>query len=461
MMVWEGQFMKKTLGFILLFVSLLSFPYHAWAVKVVIDPGHGGRNPGAVGINGLYEKDVNNDISSKLRDILISRGYEAVLTRETDEDMTLDERVQFTNRAAANLFVSVHANSHHDRQIKGSLILYYDRNHPQPRYPASAAMTALSPQSKRLAQHVLEEIVKEAGTENRGLMASSAYVVRMGEIPSILVETAFLSNHKDAAQLTDPVFRQKLAVGIANGIEAYMPVVFGDIAGHWAQEAILRMKRQGIAAGDNPNTFSPNRPITRAEFMTMLDRMLSFGERVEQMAAHPMEQLAEPSPGANGADDERSIDSAPIAEENTHIFASKREADTNGTASYKFATLEKGFSDLKEEYWAYGSLKKSISLGYLRGYPDGTLRPGQAITRAEVAVLLDRILPEYKQIAPLAGKKLFYQDVSPDNWAAGAIYRMKQASLIRGVELEKFYPDRNTTRAEIAVIIDRYTRLQE
>lgn len=88
------------------------FPYQAFAYKVVLDAGHGGSDPGAIGINGLREKDVNWDITQKVRDELIAKGYEVVLTRTDDSYWSLAERVEFTNAQKADLFVSIHANAH-------------------------------------------------------------------------------------------------------------------------------------------------------------------------------------------------------------------------------------------------------------------------------------------------------------------------------------------------------------
>ncbi|WP_250644869.1 N-acetylmuramoyl-L-alanine amidase family protein [Paenibacillus larvae] len=80
-------------------------------MKVVIDPGHGGRDSGAVGVSGLKEKDVTLDIGLKVRQALRAKGIEGAMTRETDTYVSLQDRVSFTNRQLADLFVSIHANS--------------------------------------------------------------------------------------------------------------------------------------------------------------------------------------------------------------------------------------------------------------------------------------------------------------------------------------------------------------
>lgn len=132
--------LKKTSILIIMF--FIFFSNQAFAAKIVIDPGHGGRDPGAIGVNGLSEKTVNMDISLKLQKELVNRGYQVVLTRTSDKKISLDERVLFKEANKADLFVSIHANSYHNTSAKGSLVLYYDDRYPNIKYPASPAMAA-------------------------------------------------------------------------------------------------------------------------------------------------------------------------------------------------------------------------------------------------------------------------------------------------------------------------------
>ncbi|UJF32006.1 N-acetylmuramoyl-L-alanine amidase family protein [Paenibacillus hexagrammi] len=196
---------KKLL--ILSSVFMLSFPYQAFAYKVVVDAGHGGSDPGAIGVNGLQEKDVTLDIAQRLRDDLARSGYEVAMTRTDDRYISLADRVAFTNQQNADLFVSVHANSINNSKTNGTMVLYYDKDYPQEDYPASEEMKIMTPYSKDLAQKVLNSLVTAAGTKNLGLVPSAVYVARMGKIPSILVETAFLSSYTDSALLADPSIR--------------------------------------------------------------------------------------------------------------------------------------------------------------------------------------------------------------------------------------------------------------
>lgn len=393
-------------------VVLIAAPMQAFAAQtVVVDAGHGGSDPGAVGVNGLYEKNVNYDIAAKLRQLLVKLGYDVVLTRDSDEYISLADRVDLTAKAKPALFVSVHANSHPNANVDGSLVLYYDKDYPQDSYPASDAMTALTPESKRLASLVLQNMVLEAGFADKGLVPSAAYVIRMGQVPSILVETAFLSNKNDAARLADETVRQKLAEGIAKGIAAYLPPTppggFTDISGHWASDAIVRLKEKGLVEG-GWGRYLPDNPMTRAEWLTIADRLFQFDKSLR--------------------------------------LKTSSSAQTSVTAQV--------YKDLPKTHWAYDTFQEAIRLGYITGYEDSTVRPDQAVTRAEVAALLERMTDGTNQ-APWT-KAADFTDVPAAHWASGPIYRLKQKGLFNGVTDKTFAPARSMTRAEMAVMIDRY-----
>lgn len=348
-------------------IILLLLPAQTQAFTVVIDPGHGGHDPGAIGINGLYEKDVNLDVSLKLKQELENRGYEVKMSRQTDTFLTLPERVDFANRSGGSIFVSIHANAHNDRSIRGSLVLYYDDRYPQAAYPASAQMRALTGESRQLAEFALEGLVDSAGTGNRGLVPSAVYVVRSGIMPSILVETAFLSNSADAALLASEQVRAAMAAGIADGIARYIPPAFYDIGAHWAREQIIRLERLGLVQGYN-RSFYPNRQMSRAEFLTLLDRIHPFGEEA-------------------GGEDEGKAASG----------GSDEGADLTGAANLAGAAdsadaEDVAFADLRPEHWAYDTVVKAVKQGIVAGYGDNTVRPDQPISRAEMAVLFDHVM---------------------------------------------------------------------
>jgi N-acetylmuramoyl-L-alanine amidase len=419
--------LKKLL--LLSIILLLSFPYEAFAYKVVVDAGHGGKDSGAIGVNGLQEKNVNLDIALKLKQILKGLGYEAILTREDDRYLSLAERVDFANQQNADMFVSIHANSYRVASSKGTMVLYYDDAYPQQDYPASDAMRLLTPYSKQLAQNVLDSFLSTVGTANQGLVPGSIYVNRMGTIPSILVETALLSNSQDAAILADDNTRTQMAQGIAQGIAAFKPPVFVDTVGHWAREAILRMKDKGLVEGLQ-NRYQPDRALTRAEFVTLMDRMFHLDKL-----------------------------------QNACTDTGTAATVTGSVYGCNASSVIPSFKDLATEHWAYPVLTKALKLNLLQGYADGTIRPNQPITRAEVAALFERLLKA--SAAPAAATATStvkpavtspFIDVPVNLWSAEAIYTLRSKGIINGITDTEFRPNQSITRAEIAVMMDRYEK---
>jgi N-acetylmuramoyl-L-alanine amidase len=419
---------KHKISMLLMAVCLMLSPVQALAAKIVVDAGHGGTDPGAVGINGLQEKTVNLDIAQKLKNQLASKGYDVVMTRSTDVFVPLADRVEFTDKQDADLFVSIHANSYTSSSARGSMVLYYDNANPNPQYPASEQMKALTKMSKSLAQKVLDSILDKVGTIDKGLLPSSAYVVRMGSIPSILVETAFLSNSKDADLLANPDNRTLFASAIEMGIEAYLPPKqkpsspqdkLPDISGHWAEQAVLRLSKQGIIEGGTGNRFQPDRALTRAEWVALISRV--FPDAFKQPACA----------SASAAGSVSGTVYAPCA---------KPAAKT-------------AVKDLPAAHWAHGLMLNAADSGLINGYEDGTIRPDQPITRSEVAALFQRLLGE-----PKWNGKTTFADVPATYWAAKPIYSLKEANLLDGMTASTFAPASSMTRAQAAALLDRYVQ---
>ncbi|WP_019533476.1 N-acetylmuramoyl-L-alanine amidase [Paenibacillus ginsengihumi] len=427
-------------------MGLLASSSAAQAAKVVVDAGHGGYDPGAIGVYGLREKDVNLDIALKLQKILTEKGYDVVMTRDSDIYLSLKERVDIAGGQQADLFVSVHANSYGNPNTRGAMVLYYDDAYPQADYPASEAMKALTPESRELAQKVLDKFVQIVGVENRGLLPSSVYVVRMGSIPSILVETAFLSNPEDSALLADEEQRTLMAEGIAGGIEAYLPpgqaaALFPDLRGHWAQEAVERLGELGLVQGTGAG-YEPDRAMTRAEWMALLERAFGFAR----------DEAGCPEPSVSQAVYEDGVCEEPqnIAD---HAEAAPSAADAippAGAADY---------TDVSPDHWAFELLDQAARSGMLDGYEDGTLRPDQPVSRAEAASLFRRLaLPEAEkqETAPATDMRQPFADVSADYWAAADIALLERAGWIDGVAPSRFAPDKPLTRAEAASLLDKF-----
>ncbi|MFP7253979.1 N-acetylmuramoyl-L-alanine amidase [Terribacillus goriensis] len=172
--------------------------------KIVIDPGHGGKDPGAIG-NDTMEKRVALTISQKLQHRLLANGYDVKMTRSEDVFIPLTERATFSNNWKADLFVSVHANSATSSSAKG-LESYY--------YGASSS-------GKQLASSIQTALAANTNNENRGTHSADFYVLRHTSMPAVLVETGFISNPSDAVLLNDSSYQDKVANSIAEGITEY------------------------------------------------------------------------------------------------------------------------------------------------------------------------------------------------------------------------------------------------
>jgi N-acetylmuramoyl-L-alanine amidase len=171
-------------------------------ISICIDPGHGGKDFGASGPTGLREKDVNLDIAIRLKDKLINAGFNVMLTREDDTSKSLDEIVDFANTNNADIFISIHNNSHISRDKNGTETFYCSQ----------------SPYGNFLASYINVKTVEQIGTINRGVKAANFREIKNTKMVSALIEGAFISNPDEEAKLNDPGFRDKIATGIYNGI---------------------------------------------------------------------------------------------------------------------------------------------------------------------------------------------------------------------------------------------------
>ncbi|GAB4344611.1 MAG: hypothetical protein Fur0042_08630 [Cyanophyceae cyanobacterium] len=174
--------------------------------RIVIDPGHGGQDPGAVGIGGLREKDAVLDISRQVTALLEQQGVQAIMTRTDDYFVTLEGRTAMANRANANLFVSIHANAISlSRPDVNGVETYYLQS------------------GQALAQTIHNSILQTFPyMRNRGVRQARFYVLRHSRMPAVLVETGFVTGQQDAALLSDPRWRSQMAGAIARGILNYL-----------------------------------------------------------------------------------------------------------------------------------------------------------------------------------------------------------------------------------------------
>ena len=174
--------------------------------KVVIDPGHGGPDPGAVGIGGLRETDVVLDVCLQIARLLQARGVQVLMTRTSEVDVDLPPRVALANSSGADLFVSVHANalSMARPDVNGIETFFFE---------------GAGPPSRRLAVALQEQMVAiSPGTPDRGVRTGRFFVIRRTVMPSALVEMGFLTGEIDSRRLADANFRRRMALALSAGI---------------------------------------------------------------------------------------------------------------------------------------------------------------------------------------------------------------------------------------------------
>ena len=180
--------------------------------KVAIDPGHGGDiDLGSVRA-GLHEKNANLAIALFLKEELISRGYEVFMIRETDEAVENKERPAMALESGADIYVSVHLNSLDEDSdaTRGTEVWYSDLKNDE---------------SSILAQYVVDELTAVTGSRNRGIkLGNNLTVLLRNELPACLVECGFMSSETERTLLFDPEYQKKIANGIANGIEKFLPL---------------------------------------------------------------------------------------------------------------------------------------------------------------------------------------------------------------------------------------------
>ncbi len=176
--------------------------------SVVIDPGHGGADPGAIGIGGLRETDVVLEVSEIVKKLLSEKGVKVWLTRRNEVDLDLSPRVSFANRKNADIFVSIHANaSRGKRKDINGLETFYFRGW----------------RGRLLAKKIQKQILKVSpGSPDRGVKQGRFYVIKNTNMPAVLVEIGFLTGKLDARRLEKGTHRKRIAYAIAKGILEYL-----------------------------------------------------------------------------------------------------------------------------------------------------------------------------------------------------------------------------------------------
>lgn len=259
---------------------------------VVVDPGHGGRDPGTVG-NGSQEKDITLAAAIDLRDALQRCGIQVIMTRTTDSlvmpngtiGQDLSARADLANRNNVNLFVSWHVDSVSNPEVNGVAAWIYP--------------TTRGTETEAVAQAIVNSIAPATGQLNRGVYRADFAVLRETNMPAVLIESGFITNPKEAARLVTESFRRTQAEATARAICNFFNIPYvapvqptpnpspspsptptvptdpfpGEELPSWAKDAILRIYNGGIMTGYEDGTFRAGNPVTRAELAVALVRL--------------------------------------------------------------------------------------------------------------------------------------------------------------------------------------------
>lgn len=170
---------------------------------IVLDPGHGGRDPGAISPNGIPEKILTLQAARKAAYYLKSAGATVYLTRNNDRRNNLKDIVKFVNKIRPDIFISIHFNCTDRRSISGTETYYYKRD------------------SRRLALILHRTLINGLKRKDRGLRKVRYYAIRHTKVPAVLLEPAYISNYNEEKLARSPKFQRELAINILKGVKAY------------------------------------------------------------------------------------------------------------------------------------------------------------------------------------------------------------------------------------------------
>ena len=226
----KRNLIEPVLGFCLLGIVILAVKYGSIHVTgstdayikempvVVIDAGHGGTDPGKVGVDGSLEKDINLAVAKRLKTYLEQDDIRVIMTRETDTGLYSDtdsrkkmadmkKRCEIIEESGADLVVSIHQNSYHEENVFGAQVFYYKT----------------STEGEKAAA-VIQEALQEVNPENtKKIKANDTYyLLKKTEVPTVIVECGFLSNYAEAEKLVSEDYQKKLAEAVTKGILQYL-----------------------------------------------------------------------------------------------------------------------------------------------------------------------------------------------------------------------------------------------
>ena len=169
---------------------------------IVIDPGHGGNDPGSIGLRGTKEKDITLKTAKNIQKKLEEKGMTVILTRQDDTFVSLKDRVAIAQNKSADLFLSIHYDGFITNDVKGVTTYYYKGE-------------------QALAETIHEHLFKHIQAKNRGVKLGDYYVLRENQKPSILLELGYITNQEDEERMNSQEFQTNVTAGVVSGITEY------------------------------------------------------------------------------------------------------------------------------------------------------------------------------------------------------------------------------------------------
>ncbi len=201
-------------------ILFLGFNFKSLEKVIVIDGGHGGKDPGTIGFSGNYEKNINLEVSKKLKKKLKSNGYKVILTRDSDEYVDNLVRAKLANKKKARVFISIHGNAmENNNSTNGIQVLYYPNRES----------TIGDLNNNELAQIMMKSLINGTGANDKGIIEREDLIVlNQTKMPAIIIECGFLSNEKEEKLLLTDDYQNKMVDSIIDGLEEYFSLNLKD-----------------------------------------------------------------------------------------------------------------------------------------------------------------------------------------------------------------------------------------
>ena len=370
--------------------------------KVFIDAGHGGTDPGALGY-GYRESDLNLQVAKKVESKLKSKGIDVKMSRSSDIFYSLSERAEMANDYGSDAFVSIHQNSAEAKSANG-IETYYNRKKEEDR---------------PLSNDIQKQVISQTGANNRGVKNAEFTVLVKSKMISALVECGFITNELEVKKLSDSSYQDKLATGIANGIEEYL------------KSNVIIEESQITATGKVVNADSLNVRKGPSISFDIIGK-LSGGDKVKVIGE------------SNGW--------YKIEYNGKYGYVSGSYIELDSTEPDQDNKIN--FTDVSQDYWAYSQIQDFVKKGYIEGYGDNTFRPKEPIKRNEFVKIFNKVFG-------LTNKSGIVFDDTKDNWAKDEIDIAVTNGVAQGIGANKFEPEEYITREAAVKMLANYMKIED